>query len=87
MNRHEGVEGALTLHGRGLGDDGPLITNQSQPRVQNIPLQEGNVFVVKPSVRYCGQSDIGHVRKAVAVTATGAVRLGTRDFEQYRHVD
>ena len=40
--------GALTLHGRGLGDDGPLITPQSQPAVDSVPLLEGSVFVVKP---------------------------------------
>ena len=77
----------MTLHGRGLGDDGPLITNQSQPAVQDIPVLEGNVFVVKPGIRYKGQGDVGHVGEAVAVTATGAERLGKRDYAQYLHVD
>jgi Xaa-Pro dipeptidase len=83
VRRIPGAEGALTLHGRGLGDDGPLITPQSQPAVDAIPLQEGNVFVIKPSTRYQGQDDVGHVGDTVAVTATGAERLGTRPIEHY----
>ena len=44
-------------------------------------------FVVKPSIRYKGQGDVGHVGEAVAVTATGAERLGVRDYAAYVHVD
>ena len=87
VSRHDGYEGSMTLHGRGLGDDGPLITNQSQPAVQDIPVLEGNVFVVKPGIRYKGQGDVGHVGEAVVVTATGAARLGKRDYAAYVHVD
>jgi Xaa-Pro aminopeptidase len=87
VNRSGKASGALTLHGRGLGDDGPLITNQSQPDVAAIPLQEGNVFVVKPGVAYNGMGDVGHVGDVVLVTATGAERLGTRPIDHYWHVD
>ncbi|MPZ15663.1 MAG: M24 family metallopeptidase [Chloroflexi bacterium] len=87
VNVNGKAEGFLTLHGRGLGDDGPLITNQSQPEIANLPLQEGNVFIVKPSVRYNGMSEVGHVGDSVAVTATGVQRLGTRPIDQYWHVD
>ncbi|HZS00904.1 MAG TPA: M24 family metallopeptidase [Chloroflexota bacterium] len=87
VNRGGKATGALTLHGRGLGDDGPLITNQSQPAVDAAPLQEGNVFVVKPTTTYNGQQDVGHVGDTVVVTATGAERLGTRPIEHYWHVD
>jgi Xaa-Pro aminopeptidase len=83
VSRHAGASGGLTLHGRGLGDDGPLITPQSQPAVDNIPLQEGNVFVIKPGIKYQGQDDVGHVGDTVAVTATGAERLGTRPIAHY----
>jgi Xaa-Pro aminopeptidase len=79
--------GALTLHGRGLGDDGPLITNMSQPEVDAAPLQEGNVFVIKPTTTYNGKDDVGHVGDTVVVTATGAERLGTRPIEHYWHAD
>jgi Xaa-Pro aminopeptidase len=86
VNRNPKASGFLTLHGRGLGDDGPLITNQSQPSVQGAALQEGNVFVVKPMITYNGQSDVGHVGDTVVVTATGAERLGTRPIDHYWHV-
>jgi Xaa-Pro aminopeptidase len=87
VSRGGKATGALTLHGRGLGDDGPLITNQSQPAVDAAPLEEGNVFVVKPTTTYHGQGDVGHVGDTVVVTATGAERLGTRPIEHYWHVD
>jgi Xaa-Pro aminopeptidase len=87
VSRHADATGSLTLHGRGLGDDGPLITNQSQPKVGEALLPEGSVFVVKPSVTYRGMGDVGHVGDAVMVTTTGAERLGTRPIEHYWHVD
>jgi Xaa-Pro dipeptidase len=87
VNHGGKATGALTLHGRGLGDDGPLITNLSQPAVDAAPLQAGNVFVVKPTTTYNGQDDVGHVGDTVLVTATGAERLGTRPIEHYWHVD
>ena len=62
-------------------------TNQSNPAVADTPLQEGNVFVVKPSITYNGQSDVGHVGDTVVVTKNGAERLGTRPIEHYYHVD
>ena len=83
VGRHPSAAGGLTLHGRGLGDDGPLLTPQSQPAVDDIPLQEGNVFVIKPGIKYRGQDDVGHVGDTVAVTATGAERLGTRPIAHY----
>jgi Xaa-Pro aminopeptidase len=87
VGRHGHATGALVLHGRGLGDDGPLITPQSQPAVDTVPLQEGNVFVIKPNITYRGQDDVGHVGDTEVVTATGAERLGTRPIEHYWHVD
>jgi Xaa-Pro dipeptidase len=87
VDRGGKASGALTLHGRGLGDDGPLITNQSNPDVARVQLQPGCVFVVKPSVSYNGKSDVGHVGDSVVITATGAERLGTRPIDHYWHVD
>jgi len=87
VSRDPNATGALTLHGRGLGDDGPLITGQSNPDVARTPLQEGSVFVVKPSITYNGKSDVGHVGDSVAVTAGGVERLGSRPIDHYWHVD
>lgn len=87
VDRSDKARGMLTLHGRGLGDDGPLITNRSQPALAETPLLEGCVFIVKPVVTYNGQDDVGHVGDTVVVTASGAERLGTRPIDHYWHVD
>jgi len=76
----------LVLHGRGLGDDGPLITNPPHNQtVLDRPLAEGNVFVIKPAVNKAGYTETARFGDSVAVTATGARRLGTRgqDFATY----
>src|SRR2546427_11618718 len=42
---------SLILHGRGLGDEGPLVTFAPyDPEVTARPLQEGNTFIIKPRV-------------------------------------
>lgn len=81
-----GWSARLVLHGRGLGDDGPLITTPPfDPAVVERPLQEGNVFVIKPAVHREGRGETARFGDSVAVTATGARRLGTRtqDFARY----
>jgi Xaa-Pro aminopeptidase len=87
VNRRPNASGALTVHGRGLGDDGPLITNQSNPDVAGTAIPPNTVFVIKPSITYNGKSDVGHVGDTVVVTANGCERLGTRPIEHYWHVD
>jgi Xaa-Pro aminopeptidase len=87
VGRNSKAQGILTLHGRGLGDDGPLITIQSDPAVADTPLQSGTVFAVKPTVRYNGLDNVGHIGETVAVTDRGAERLGTRPLDTYWHVD
>jgi Xaa-Pro aminopeptidase len=70
----------LTMHGRGAGDDGPIITDLSQNRRDlETPLQENMVLIFKPSVEtpegmpksICTWGD------TVVVTKAGGVRLGT----------
>jgi Xaa-Pro aminopeptidase len=87
VNRRPNASGALTVHGRGLGDDGPLITNQSNPDVAGTAIPANTVFVIKPGITYNGKSDVGHVGDTVVVTANGCERLGTRPIEHYWHVD
>ena len=81
--------GDLILHGRGLGDDGPLALPMDPPDspVDRVELREGNVFLIKPNTTYKGQRDTGHVGDTVVVTASGAERLGTRPIEHYWHVN
>jgi Xaa-Pro aminopeptidase len=87
VSRHGNATGALTVHGRGLGDDGPLITNQSKPDVAGTAIPANTVFVIKPGITYNGLGDVGHVGDTVVVTDTGCERLGTRPIEQYWHFD
>ena len=76
-------QASLTMHGRGTGDDGPLITTRITPEMRALPLQEGAVMVVKPSARVDGKPDYGHWGEVVVVRAHGAERLGTRPLQLY----
>jgi len=77
-----GWSARLVLHGRGLGDEGPLITTPPfDEEIMNRPLQEGNAFVIKPAVERDGHGDVARFGDSVAVTATGARRLGKRSLE------
>lgn len=86
VGRHANATGALTAHGRGLGDDGPLITNQSRPEIADTQIPPNTVFVIKPSTTYNGLSNVGHVGDTVVVTETGCDRLGTRPIDHYWHM-
>jgi Xaa-Pro dipeptidase len=87
-SRYPDVTGSLVMHGRGLGDDGPLILDGIQPEtpIYQRPLEPNTAFIVKPYVTYRGMPDVGHVGDTVVVTETGAERLGTRPIEHYWHV-
>jgi Xaa-Pro aminopeptidase len=76
-------EASLTLHGRGTGDDGPLITTRITPEMRALPVQENAVMIVKPSTRVDGKPDYGHWGEVVVVRSHGAERLGTRPQTLY----
>lgn len=70
----------LTMHGRGAGDDGPIITDSSKnARDLDAALKENMVLIFKPSAEtppgvpksICTWGD------TVVVTKSGGVRLGT----------
>lgn len=73
----------LGLHGRGTGDDGPLLvaSRREAADVLDLKLAEGVCVAVKPSAALDGVGDYCRWGDAVAVTAHGAVRLGTRPAE------
>jgi Xaa-Pro aminopeptidase len=73
----------LGLHGRGTGDDGPLlVAARPEPdEVLDLRVDEGCSFVVKPSTILDGVADYCKWGDAVVVTAKGAERLGTRPKE------
>lgn len=76
-----GWRARLGLHGRGLGDEGPLITNAPYDAVTLArPLQEGNTFIIKPAIVRDGRGDAASMGDTVTVTAGGARRLGTRSL-------
>jgi Xaa-Pro aminopeptidase len=70
----------LTLHGRGAGDDGPIITNNSRnPQDLAATLKENMVFIFKPSAETTvgGEKYICTWGDTVVVTKHGGCRLGT----------
>jgi Xaa-Pro aminopeptidase len=70
-------------HGRGTGDDGPLlVAGRPEPtEVLDLIIEEGCSFAIKPSVALDGIGDFARWGETVAVTAKGAERLGTRPQE------
>ncbi|HZS00896.1 MAG TPA: M24 family metallopeptidase [Chloroflexota bacterium] len=80
--------GAALLHGRGLGEDRPLVMGHGTVGPALV-LEEGNVFILKPACFPPGgdvvQAPSGQVIElavragaTVVVTRAGAVRLGQR---------
>jgi Xaa-Pro aminopeptidase len=69
----------LGAHGRGTGDDGPLIvTDRKYPDAfLNRVIEAGCSFAIKPYT-YDGTRELARWGETVAVTATGVERLGTR---------
>jgi Xaa-Pro aminopeptidase len=72
---------SLTMHGRGTGDDGPLVTGNRSPELLALQLLEGCSMVIKPSARVDGKPDHGRWGETVVIRKNGAERLGTRPQE------
>jgi hypothetical protein len=67
------------MHGRGAGDDGPIITsNARSPRQLAVELRENMVFICKPSAITADGSSISTWGDTVVVTPRGGRRLGKR---------
>jgi hypothetical protein len=80
--------GGLYMHGRGTGDDGPLVarlrvTEGHTPDLHRVELQENCCMVVKPNVEVDGKLDYGHWGETVVIRKHGAERLGTRPQALY----
>jgi Xaa-Pro aminopeptidase len=70
----------LTMHGRGAGDDGPIVTSHSRnARDLEVALQENMVLIFKPSaeVGEGAEKSICTWGDTVVVTKSGGERLGT----------
>jgi Xaa-Pro aminopeptidase len=74
-----GAKPILTMHGRGAGDDGPIITrNAHDPKELAVTLQENMVFIFKPSATTADGSAICTWGDTIVVTPQGGRRLGQR---------
>ena len=74
--RLTGLDGRIAVelgfHGRGTGDDGPLLVasrRESEDVVLALPLAEGCCLAVKPSASLDGIGDYGRWGDGVVVTA------------------
>jgi len=79
FGQKRGMKSLILMHGRGYGDDGPLLTPQDRgEKVRDIVIEEGNVFIWKP----IAMSDDEKIQYSwggcVLVTKTGAVQLVKR---------
>jgi Xaa-Pro aminopeptidase len=72
----------LTMHGRGAGDDGPIITSHAHsPKQLSVALRENMVFICKPSAITADGKSICTWGDTVVVTAGGGRRLGKRPHD------
>jgi Xaa-Pro dipeptidase len=79
----------MLLHGRGIGEDRPQVTGEMDGDIYNsptytkhldLPLVEGNVFVLKPGAMPDDAPDSIRCGDTVVIEKHGARRLGKRAF-------
>jgi Xaa-Pro dipeptidase len=76
-----GATAQLTMHGRGAGDDGPIITSHARsPHQLGVALRENMVFIFKPSAKATDGS-ICTWGDTVVITPQGGRRLGKRPHD------
>ncbi len=77
-----GARGDLNMHGRGAGDDGPIITAHAKsPRQLATQLQENMVFICKPSAISADGQSLSTWGDTVVITPSGGKRLGKRPHD------
>lgn len=77
-----GARGDLTMHGRGAGDDGPIITPHARsPKQLAVAMRENMVFICKPSAVSADGEYVCQWGDTVVVTKNGGRRLGKRPHE------
>ncbi len=79
----------MLLHGRGIGEDRPQVTGEVEGDIYtsatytqhlDLPLLEGNVFVLKPGAMPGNAPDSIRCGDTVVIEKSGARRLGKRQF-------
>lgn len=74
-----GAQGEVTMHGRGQGDDGPIITATARdPKQLSLALRENMVFILKPSAKTEDGTYNLTWGDTVVVTKKGGLRLSSR---------
>jgi hypothetical protein len=74
-----GARGRLNMHGRGQGDDGPLITpGQVRPDQLARQLRENMAFIFKPAVITADEKYESVWGDTIIITPKGGRRLGSR---------
>jgi len=77
-----GARGDLNMHGRGAGDDGPIITAHAKsPRQLATQLEKNMVFICKPSAISADGHSLSTWGDTVVITPAGGQRLGKRPHE------
>jgi Xaa-Pro aminopeptidase len=77
-----GAKADLNMHGRGAGDDGPIITAHARsPQQLGVALKENMVFICKPSAISADRTSICTWGDTVVVTGQGGRRLGKRPHD------
>jgi len=77
-----GARGDLNMHGRGAGDDGPIITAHAKsPRQLATQLRENMVFICKPSAISADGQSLSTWGDTVVITPAGGKRLGKRSHD------
>ena len=77
-----GARGELNMHGRGQGDDGPIITPHAKsPKQLAVAMRENMVFICKPAAVSADGEYICQWGDTVVVTKNGGRRLGKRPHE------
>ncbi|HLH22824.1 MAG TPA: M24 family metallopeptidase [Chloroflexota bacterium] len=74
-----GATAGMLLHGRGLGDDRPLIIPsgyEGTDRAWSQPFPENGVYICKPGVQTADDRYRFEWGDTIRTTATGAVRMG-----------
>ena len=77
-----GARGSLNMHGRGAGDDGPIITAHAKsPHQLATQLRENMVFICKPSALSADGQSLCTWGDTVVITPQGGKRLGKRPHD------